>query len=297
MAFKTPISVLQELMVSRREAFPEYTFESVGNLLNPQFSCTVTVSSVTVVAYARNKKDAKQKAAANALQQLQKLQTKESTVEDDEGPVENPEIFPKESPKNYCDGINYVGQLNEYVTRTKCFLGVRYEDSIEIGSNHFKVTCILGTTKTFGYAMNKKQAKQRAACEMLNYLKSSGDTRHISSDTSQNNSKDELDRIALAKFNELSISRITPVREMKKDVAPSESIMSKEYGLEEAREKLKSLNLSYTSKKLQEVPYIVVVQIDDKPITAVGVGDNEHNATVCAMNKALHALSVGCSFT
>lgn len=160
MALKTPISILQELTVSRNELVPIYSFESVGDLINPRFSCAVKTSSVTAIAYARTKKDAKQKAAENALSQLGLSYPNSSATSQHRETAEAP-------PEDYTEGINYIGKLNEYAQTHNFLMAVNYEDSILIKTGQCQVKCIIGDLETFGYASNKKKAKQIAASEML----------------------------------------------------------------------------------------------------------------------------------
>lgn len=296
MASKTPISILQELMMCTKHALPDYTFESIGDLLNPQFSCTVKAATITAIAVGRNKKEAKQKAASNALQQLQKSDNVKSSQlgEPDEIIADSKFIALKELPQGYCDGTNYVGMLNEYAPTNSCVVAVKYEDLQNMVNGQFQVNCIFDKKKTFGFARVKKQAKQIAAFEMLQYLKSSdlSSARYLK----EFEDADEIDGKAITEFQKLTSSK--SITRKNTNVEPLPGLKQQEHlSLEEAIKKLSELNLNYHVETLQKNPIAVVaVELKESLITGMGKGETEHIATTNAMNRVLSSLSQGCSF-
>ncbi|CAK4658193.1 unnamed protein product [Aphanomyces euteiches] len=70
MSESTPISLLNEFVVSRELSPLMYTETSTGTLTHPQFKCVVTSGSLSAEGFASTKKDARHRAAQALLELL-----------------------------------------------------------------------------------------------------------------------------------------------------------------------------------------------------------------------------------
>ncbi|KAG9409255.1 hypothetical protein AC1031_019505 [Aphanomyces cochlioides] len=70
MSESTPISLLNEFVVSRELSPLKYTETSTGTLTHPQFKCVVTSGSLSAEGFASTKKDARHRAAQALLELL-----------------------------------------------------------------------------------------------------------------------------------------------------------------------------------------------------------------------------------
>ncbi|KAK9870954.1 hypothetical protein WA026_009916 [Henosepilachna vigintioctopunctata] len=299
---KTPISMLQELMVAMHAPLPTYYFSSVGNLLQPKFSCTVYAASFHVTVEAGNKKDAKQLAAKSALKKLG------YEVSDDVG-KSSPNNFNINFPtvsqrENFLENRNYIGELHELASGSGCTYP-EYEIPIFAENGLFQCTCKFQDEQTFGYNRTKKQAKQIASYEMLLLLKSgkiklvahphpkqSSVTPHHANSLIDFNEKDME---VLKKFKELSLTK----NQGKSGPPHSESYPDIKKGvilsMEEAEGQLKKYNIKYEIKVLQREPFVVMVNLSDKRMTLLGGGLTKIEATTKALNSTLEILQEGCS--
>lgn len=157
---KTPISILQELMVERKEAPPDYMFTNSDKSQFP-FKCIVKLSKISACGYATSKKEAKQNSAQSALQILG-LDVKYDTDNKPASP-QTTVLVPK------CANIpiaNYVGQLNEMASMNGKHYP-EYSDTIVPTNGLFIASCLFLKWRTEGTGSTKKVAKQDAARKML----------------------------------------------------------------------------------------------------------------------------------
>lgn len=154
MCSKTPVSLLQEVLVHYAMPLPQYSFAQLPGLPSPEFQCTVTTGNMTATATAYSKKEAKHRSAELILKQLGIIGISIKT----NIPAANTSSQPE----------NYVGKLNELSSRNK-LLYPTYTECIakDFPSLYFTVKCQLGELESHGTAPNKKDAKQKAAAQML----------------------------------------------------------------------------------------------------------------------------------
>lgn len=146
---KTPVSILQELLMKRSAPLPHYHFTQISTL-QPEFECTVTVNNITAIGRAFSKHEAKYKSAEMLLKKLRH----DSTHSTSTNPI--------------TQYGNFVGRLNEFASQNR----LPYPTYTECRSNstyllQFAFKCEFGTLQATGAASNKKDAKQKAAFEML----------------------------------------------------------------------------------------------------------------------------------
>lgn len=147
---KTPVSHLQELLQQQAKPLPQYSFTQIPGA-TPIFECSVTVGGIKATERASSKQEAKHNSAETMLK---KLGVHVSI------PLNTPS---KISP--ILQHGNAIGKLNElcsknglpYPTYTECHTGIL----------QFTIECEFQTLKSYGTAVNKKDAKQNAAVEML----------------------------------------------------------------------------------------------------------------------------------
>lgn len=155
MGSKTPVSLLQEILMQRALPLPQYSIITLPHTVTPEFQCTVTTGNVTAIAKAYSKKEAKHRSAEMMLKKLGLTDRAPSTTTP----------FINTGPQYG----NSVGKLNELASRN----GLPYPQYITecLSHNclnlHFVTKCRFGSVETFGTAPNKKDAKQKAATEML----------------------------------------------------------------------------------------------------------------------------------
>lgn len=152
-AQKTPVALLQEVMMQHAKPLPQYSIVSLpGPTLG--FQCTCTVGDIKATATAYSKQEAKHRSAQNILSVL-KIP----------GPVGSPVKINSTPHVN----ANAVSKLNELASQN----GVPYPLYAEVSSgslrqvSQFAVRCSFGSLEAVGTASNKKEAKQRAASEIL----------------------------------------------------------------------------------------------------------------------------------
>ncbi|KAL3266399.1 hypothetical protein HHI36_010576 [Cryptolaemus montrouzieri] len=292
MAVKTPISILQELMMKTNQGLPIYSF---GDSRDGQFSCIVKTASVTGTGLATNKKDAKQLAAENALIQLgfddliHKMKSNTCT-----NSVSHGETL-EQSPNCYIPGNNYIGKLNEYASGR----GLRYpiyEEPFFPEEGQYKSICKFQGLETEGYALKKKEAKQKASYKMilnLNIIESTTSTAPAIPFKKTTIEFDEIDHQVIRKFETITLSTHCEQKEPSR-VDPVTHIKKKKYTLEECEDELLRLNVKYEIQDIQSHPYIVVVTCNNKDnMTVFGSGSTRKEALHKALNSSLEILRGG----
>lgn len=151
---KTPVSLLQEVLMGHRNPPPQYTFNQLPGL-TPEFECTVIIGDRKATARAYSKQEAKHRSAQQMLKAL-------GFTEQFTSPVKPNNV----SPVNIG---NAIGKLNEFASQNRVPYPVYTECNLS-GNLHnlqFCMKCEFATLQTVGTASNKKDAKQKAAFEML----------------------------------------------------------------------------------------------------------------------------------
>ncbi|KAJ8912139.1 hypothetical protein NQ315_013188 [Exocentrus adspersus] len=161
--FKTPVSILEELMVTKRQASPDYSVEIHSDgIQGILFKCTVTVGSIQASGYASRKKDAKQHAAKNVLEMLgYRSEVMSDALGSSNSKPQNPNGCIKRIPLT-----NYVGKLNEIANTYQKPYPIYHEEPVPIRGK-FLTRCSFLQYVCDGYGYNKKDSKQDAARNML----------------------------------------------------------------------------------------------------------------------------------
>ncbi|KAJ8967268.1 hypothetical protein NQ314_002996 [Rhamnusium bicolor] len=147
---KTPVSILQELMVQRKEHMPDYIIENSDR--PGDFKCTVKICGYEVFDFASTKQQAKQNSAKKALLLL---------GVNNVGQQSSSAI--KQQNELY---INYVGKLNEFASTHKKSYPIYCDNIVHLNGN-FVTQCNFMKWTTEGYGPKKKDSKQDAARMML----------------------------------------------------------------------------------------------------------------------------------
>ncbi|XP_012255614.2 RISC-loading complex subunit TARBP2-like [Athalia rosae] len=170
---KTPISILQEMMV-KKSMVPNYELihNGGGTHLNT-FTYQVSCNGLSATGTGRCKKDAKHEAAKAMLETI-------ATVNRYPQLPASPAQSPKHEPIPTTDPtaakpplnqpfINAIGALQEICTENSLKDPV-YESISDVGPPHakvFTIHCLVSTFREEGRAGTKKQAKHEAARKML----------------------------------------------------------------------------------------------------------------------------------
>ncbi|KAK6622193.1 hypothetical protein RUM44_002000 [Polyplax serrata] len=160
MDIKTPVSMLQEHLVSIKK-IPHYELIHNGvGTHNPEFVYRVRVNELSEDGKGKSKQEAKHRAAEKMLKTL-KISHGDNVLEQ----VTGQEIEDL--------GENYVGHLKEFCL-VKGYASPVYDVEEEAGPPHlkiFKMCCAVSKMKFYGIYKTKKGAKQIAASNMLAHLK------------------------------------------------------------------------------------------------------------------------------
>lgn len=152
---KTPISLLQEMMVRGGHAFPVYTLiESCPAV----FKYRVDVKNITAFGSASTKQRAKQESAKSALEVLGYI--KDNMELDNNCNMVSKSPISVTSVVNRGAISNYVGMLNEFASKNALGYPIYKEDGF---NNGFVVRCTFYNLETSGVCTTKKNAKQKAA--------------------------------------------------------------------------------------------------------------------------------------
>nr|XP_033322694.1 interferon-inducible double-stranded RNA-dependent protein kinase activator A homolog [Megalopta genalis] len=173
---KTPVSILQEMMV-KQQSVPDYQLihDGGGTHMNT-FTYQVTCDGLTANGTGRSKKDAKHEAAKAMLETIAThrgyLQLPAPTSQ---SPLRTPlpPVIPETErlPPN-VPFVNAVGALKELCLENS-LQEPQYVQVSDVGPPHRKIFTFLCNVANFretGVARTKKQAKQEAAKKMLHKL-------------------------------------------------------------------------------------------------------------------------------
>lgn len=154
---KTPVSLLQEELMKQYKPLPQYTIKQLSDGVTPEFECTVTVGVITCTSRSYSKQQAKHKSAEQMLKIFSSLYS-----------IANSPVH--ENFSNITSSVhthkNYIGELNELSSKRGLTYPVyTYIRCLE--NSDFMMKCEFAGLETYGTAPNKKDAKQRAAAEML----------------------------------------------------------------------------------------------------------------------------------
>ncbi|XP_018577762.1 uncharacterized protein LOC108916055 [Anoplophora glabripennis] len=156
---KTPISILQELMVQKKVNLPDYYIENC-DIPGATFKCTVRVGSVKAIGYASTKKEAKQNSAKKALEMLGYGSSSSTVLQKEITLLVN--YSTKQAPF-----INYVGKLNELASTHGKPYPVYHDEPMPNANGIFVTKCNFLEFSALGCGSKRKDAKQDAARNIL----------------------------------------------------------------------------------------------------------------------------------
>lgn len=326
---KTPVSILQEMMV-KNLSIPAYELihDGGGSHANT-FTYRVTCNGLTAVGMGRSKKDAKHEAAKAMLKTIAKhrghLQLPASPAQ---SPVRTPlpPVVPevRRIPPN-VPFVNAVGVLQDLCVANN-LTQPKYELISEVGPPHakvFTIQCEVSTFKEIGVARTKKQAKQDAAKQMLDKLTNLVPQLKISCDSDtiqQENISGEIAKTRYPTLSKLPISKKINVgvkiaeyhiqlknqfdNEQRQDLieklstitSSSENSVDETYvatSVEKIQELLKSIDLDMivTTVPSMKDKTLVGMQINTSPnIVEIGLGNTRTEANLDAISKSVNTL-------
>ncbi|XP_014215309.1 uncharacterized protein LOC106644368 [Copidosoma floridanum] len=193
-AKKTPVSVLNELMVKKSQCPNWELIHDGGGTHQNLFIWRVTCDGHSVEGQGRNKRDAKHEAATKMLEligQLSKLPQLQATPQ--QSPVRTPlPVDPPTCPKSPANAPfrNTVGELKDLCGMHRLDQP-QYKETGDIGPAHARVFTIECSVLAFteeGTATTKKQAKHEAARKMIDRI-----TRNLDSVSARTLSPDSAD--------------------------------------------------------------------------------------------------------
>ncbi|XP_014231652.1 interferon-inducible double-stranded RNA-dependent protein kinase activator A-like [Trichogramma pretiosum] len=169
---KTPITLLTEIM-SRKRLFPNFQLIYDGGSGSSTFTVRVSCDGLKAEATGRSKLDAKHNAARALLQKIAERNNLPQLLSSvTESPVRTPQAIdlpnstqlPLDKPF-----YNAVGHLMD-LCAINHLKDLKYETIDTVGPAHAKIYTVVCTVSTFrgvGIALTKKEAKHKAAEEML----------------------------------------------------------------------------------------------------------------------------------
>nr|XP_050856164.1 interferon-inducible double-stranded RNA-dependent protein kinase activator A-like [Vespula vulgaris]XP_050856165.1 interferon-inducible double-stranded RNA-dependent protein kinase activator A-like [Vespula vulgaris]XP_050856166.1 interferon-inducible double-stranded RNA-dependent protein kinase activator A-like [Vespula vulgaris] len=174
---KTPVSILQEMMV-KKQMIPDYELihDGGGTHVNT-FTYRVTCEGLSATGTGRSKKDAKHEAAKAMLEKIAAHRAyPQLPASPAQSPIKTciPTVIPA-SPRIPPNEpfVNAIGALQTLCAENNLqepeYIAINDE-----GPPHariFTYQCVLSTFKEEGIATTKKQAKHEAAKKMLNRIK------------------------------------------------------------------------------------------------------------------------------
>ncbi|CAH1173796.1 unnamed protein product [Phaedon cochleariae] len=299
---KTPISILQELMV-KKNILPSY-LECPSDNERFSFACIVHAGSIEVKGYGNNKKEAKQNSASNALESLnysindeymvKSIQTVSTSLPAQSSSIS---IGNQNSPPD-----NYVGKLNEYCsTHGKPY--PQYQDNIVPLNGRFIVHCHFSKFVTDGLGLNKKTAKQESAKKMLELLKDENVEDDIDlidnvSSSLKDDKKENINKLSeamLKKYEEMSINdkgiTLTPTFDPMPFLNEDDVI-----SLEQLQNGLRKSGYEVVVRAFQRNPHIMMLKIEGTQCVMMGHGDSEKEAREDLLKGASVMFRNGFSF-
>ncbi|OXU25096.1 hypothetical protein TSAR_016882, partial [Trichomalopsis sarcophagae] len=210
---KTPVSILQEMMVKQGTSPSYELIHNGGGSHQNIFTYQVTCGGLSASGTGRCKKDAKHEAATAMLETIAKHSAlPQLPATPCESPVRTPlpmtlPVAPK-SPAN-VPFRNTIGELQELCS-TNNLDDPQYKEISDVGPPHariFTVQCLVSTFVEEGIAKTKKQAKHEAARKMLERISDivPDDPNAIDS-TDENQKREQMaSKIAIARYPFLSM--------------------------------------------------------------------------------------------
>ncbi|XP_066590414.1 protein Loquacious-like [Prorops nasuta] len=326
---KTPVSILQEMMVKKGDT-PNYELiHDGGGTHDNTFTFKVMCDNLSATGTGRCKRDAKQEAAKamlaaiSAQQNILRLPATPS-----ESPITPPSPEPKSSLSKVSGNppfLNAIGALKDLCVRNN-LKEPEYQLTSEIGPPHakvFSIDCLVSTFKEEGVAHTKKLAKQKAAGKMYDKILELVNDEEMN-DTEDNESEiNNLNDIAVAQYPRLS--QIHPTKKTNLGIVINEyhvnfknslveqercsfietlnNLLDRDYcdeetldeAIHELQENLKSLNyklIVFTVDPESKSDHnIVVMKVNcDPDILEVGSGDTALSAARNAITRLLRTM-------
>ncbi|KAK0089734.1 hypothetical protein PV325_005881 [Microctonus aethiopoides] len=194
---KTPISILQEMMVQKGKVPNYHLIHDGGGSHENTFTYEVSCEGLTAKGTGRCKKDAKHTAAKNMLEAIAKYNALPALpASPADSPVRTP--LPKPMPASHIlqpdePFINAIGELQDLCAENELAEPV-YETINDVGPPHarvFTIQCIVSSFREEGKATTKKQAKHEAARKMCTRIKELVENTKSSSAFMQINDDDD----------------------------------------------------------------------------------------------------------
>ncbi|XP_017105460.3 RISC-loading complex subunit tarbp2 [Drosophila bipectinata] len=206
MDYKSAVSSLQEFCAKNKICPPTYEFidgEEAG------YVCKVTLMEIDAYGNGRSKRDAKHLAASNIILKVRKLPGASSLIKDMEDEENKPSQLVEELSNTNRDMLK---ELRDYCVRHEMPL-----PTIEIvqqcgtpNAPEFVACCKVASLTRYGKSDKKKDARQRAAIEMLAVISCGSedlraDKMQVVStkekETTMNDAMDDLETERRKKFN------------------------------------------------------------------------------------------------
>ncbi|KAL7304211.1 hypothetical protein TKK_0003405 [Trichogramma kaykai] len=170
---KTPVSLLQEMMI-KQGCVPNWQLiHDGGGGHENTFTFGVTCDGLKAQGTGRSKKDAKHNAAKALLQKIaERNNLPQLPPSVTESPVRTPQPIELPASTQLPPDMpfhNAIGNLKDLCTINH-LRDLKFETIDEVGPPHariFTVECTVSTFREIGIATSKKEAKHRAAKEML----------------------------------------------------------------------------------------------------------------------------------
>ncbi|XP_058792125.1 RISC-loading complex subunit TARBP2-like [Phymastichus coffea] len=210
---KTPVSILQEMMV-KKSITPNYELiHNGGGTHQNTFTYQVSCDGLTATGTGRCKKDAKHEAAKAMLEAIAKhISLPQLPASPSESPVRTPLPIivpaPPKSPAN-VPFRNTIGELQDLCSTNNLDDPV-YEEISDVGPPHarvFTVQCLVSTFVEKGIATTKKQAKHQAAQKMIDRIIAVVSDEGSDHMKDRNTKKEQMaSEIAIARYPELTVN-------------------------------------------------------------------------------------------
>ncbi|KAJ3640050.1 hypothetical protein Zmor_003370 [Zophobas morio] len=273
---KTPITVLLELTQKCKYSLPNYKFSDGPIYYGNTFHCEVEVANVFAVGFGHTKKEAKQSAASNALEELAEQGSH------NDGPQE---IDLTSKPTE-----NFIGALNELCDKLKFIRPIFSHVSIvEPQCRIFTCECKVFSMITEGRFSTKKRAKQLAAKHMLDKIQnmSPGSITDLQKLTVKDyKAREEYCRLASALKVNLESGKTEDITQMFRKLMEEQHVSYDDFKEQFQKRDLAGLNyicarlgVKYDMTMLQENPPMACAQFGGGKFTLMALGTTEESAT------------------
>ncbi|KAK2587046.1 hypothetical protein KPH14_011000 [Odynerus spinipes] len=309
---KTPVSILQEMMV-KKHMVPDYVLihDGGGTHMNT-FTYRVTCEGLSATGTGRSKKDAKHEAAKAMLETIAAHRGyPQLPASPAQSPVRTP--LPAAAPASPRIGanvpfVNAIGAL-QALCIDNTLEEPQYIPISDEGPPHariFTYQCVLSTFKEEGIATTKKQAKHEAARKMLNRIKDLVDDPNLLQRNTKNSQSKISDIIAsnIAKERYPELSKL-PTKKVKLGLKISDYHikLKNSFTPDECKELLEHLNSIIVNSDKKDVDEIVnftqnkfqdILATSDVEITVETLQTSKEGIFMVAMRLSASPILVQC---